>query len=63
MIQSGFLYKQDPKDYVLGVNSPLKGEDLNPNGDWIAQKPSHKKKNMRWVGMFFVAVHFQAPAI
>lgn len=45
MKQSGFLYKFDPRDYVLGVNSPLSGEEINTSGDWIAWKPSDEKQS------------------
>lgn len=45
MEQTGFLYKFDPRDYVLGVNSPLTGEDINASGDWISYKPSDEKQS------------------
>lgn len=44
MEQTGFLYEYDPKDYVLGVNSPLSGNDLNPSGDWIDHRPEDEKQ-------------------
>ena len=44
MKQTGFLYKDDPRDYILGVNSPLKGEDINLSGDWIKRKPSDEQQ-------------------
>lgn len=45
MEQSGFLYKYNPKDYVLGSNSPLIGVELNPKGDWIDYRPSNEKQH------------------
>jgi len=42
--QSGFLYKFDPRDYVLGSNSPLTGVDINPLGDWVSSRPADEKQ-------------------
>lgn len=44
MQQSGFLYEIRPKDYILGSTSPLKGEELNPDGDWRQWAPTGEKQ-------------------
>jgi len=44
MEQTGFLYKYNPRDYVLGANSPLTGEDVNHNGDWVEYRPDDEKQ-------------------
>lgn len=44
MQQSGFLYKRNPEDYILGSTSPLKGEEINPTGDWRDALPAGEKQ-------------------
>lgn len=43
MIQTGFLYKFDPRDYITG-SSPITWEIVNKSGDWRSWKPSEEKQ-------------------
>lgn len=45
MQQTGFLYEFRETDYVLGANSPLQGEDINPSGDWVERRPADEKQS------------------
>lgn len=44
MKQSGFLHRLNPSDYILGVNSPLIGIEINSSGDWIDFMPSEENQ-------------------
>jgi len=42
--QTGYIHEERASDYILGVNSPLKGKVINESGDWVPYKPENEKQ-------------------
>lgn len=47
--QTGLLFKLSPKDFILGVNSPLVSADIMSSGDWEKYLPPEERQNRQFV--------------